>query len=246
MIRASESGGVGVLTLDRPDSRNALTPAMLAEMAAAIGDLTGRARVLVLEGEGKAFCAGFDLSLCRERPDGSAMRELLSGLDGVVRALRDFPGPTVMAAHRAAIAGACALVAAADFAVADRGARLGYPVVLLGISPAVSGPTLAPAVGSGAARGLMLDPGLIRGDEARRLGLVSDLVENEDEVRGAAGRLAASLAAKPRGAVGATKAWLNRLDGAGAAGRAGLEASLELAGGDEERALLERFWASRG
>ena len=102
----------------------------------------------------------------------------------------------------------------------------------------------------------MLDPGLISGVEAARIGLVSDLVEVRDEVGPAARRLAGELAAKGPGALAATKGWLGELDGtaprepteSGARGSAllrGLEASLGLAGGEEERSLLERYWSGR-
>lgn len=245
MIRVETEGDVGTITLARPRTRNALTPEMLEGMRREIRELGAKVGAVVLAGEGSAFCAGFDLSLCEGSPDGSAMRDLLRGLDAVVRAMRACPVPVVVAAHKAAIAGACALVAAADFAVADRGARFGYPVVLLGISPAVSVPTLGPAVGRGAARRLTLDPGLIGGEEALGLGLVSDLVEEASDVGPAALALAVALARKPRGGVAATKSWLNEIDGAAEAGDAGLDCSLGLTGGDEERELLRRFWEGR-
>ena len=245
MIRAGTEGDVGTIRLARPDSRNALTPEMLEELRRAIEHLGARVGALVLAGEGRAFCAGFDLSLCQETPDGSVMRELLTGLDAVVRAIRACPVPVVVAAHKAAIAGACAIVAAADFAVTDRGARLGYPVVLLGISPAVSVPTLGPRTGRGTARRLTLDPGLIGGEEAFRIGLVSDLVDEVPGVEPAASALARSLASKPRKGLTATKSWLNQIDGVGEGDGAGLKCSLGLTGGEEERELLRRFRESR-
>ncbi len=245
MIRVEACGGVGTIALARPEVRNALTPGMLTDLAAAVKDLGGRCRCVLVEGEGSVFCAGFDLSLCRASADGAEMRELLSGLDGAVRAMRACPTPVVLACQGAAIAGGCALVAGADFAVADRGARLGYPVVLLGISPAVSAATLCPRVGPGPARVRMLDPGLISGEEAARIGLVSDLVETRGEVGGAARRLAEGLAAKPAGALAATKRWLGELDGTSGIGTDGLEVSLGLTGGAEERRLLAEFWAER-
>jgi len=278
LIRIAVDGGVGTVTLSRPESRNALTPEMLKSLTAAIDDLGPRVGAVVVSGEGSVFCAGFDLMLCRESRDGSVMRSLLTGLDAAVRSMRACPVPVVVACHGAAIAGGCALVAGSDFAVADRNAKLGYPVVLLGVSPAVSGPTLIPRVGSGAARVRMLDPGLISGEQAAKTGLVSDLVEARDEVHPAAKRLAECLAGKGRSAIVATKSWLGELDGTapseparvGPSGSApslargalsqdapraqgaqssrspdGLAVSLGLAGGDEERLLLEQFWASR-
>ncbi|MCC7387653.1 MAG: enoyl-CoA hydratase/isomerase family protein [Phycisphaerales bacterium] len=257
MIRIAEQGGIGVITLHRPDVRNALTPGMLEELAAQTAEVGARSRCLVLAGEGRVFCAGFDLALCRESPDGAVMRALLTGLDAAVRAMRACPCPVVAACRGAAIAGGCALVAGADFAVADRAAKLGYPVVLLGVSPAVSGPTLAPRVGAGPARARMLDPGLISGEEAARIGLVTDLVEEPGAVLPAAMALAVELGRKGPHALAATKRWLGALDGTGtgegAGGAAGgnvgpdgLRVSLGLAGGVEEAELLEKFWSRRG
>lgn len=233
--------------LARAEARNALTPGMLGEVRGAIESVGADAGIgaVVLAGEGPVFCAGFDLAMCRDSADGSVMRELLTGLDGVVRAMRACAVPVVVAAQKAAIAGACAIVAAADFAVADRGARFGYPVVLLGISPGVSAPTLMPGVGTGVARKLMLDPGLIGAEEAFRVGLVSDLVDSAEEVGTRAMAVAAGVAGKPRAGVAATKSWLNRLDGGDAGGGEGLACSLGLTGCEEERELLERFWTGR-
>ncbi len=247
MIRVAEEGGIGLIALDRPDVRNALTPGMLEQLAARIAEVGARSRCVVLAGEGPVFCAGFDLSLCRESPDGAVMRALLTGLDEAVRAMRECPCPVVAACRGAAIAGGCALVAGADFAVADQGAKLGYPVVLLGVSPAVSGPTLVPRVGAGPARARMLDPGLISGEVAARIGLVTDLVEEGDAVLPAAVSLAGELAAKGRHSLAATKRWLGALDGTTAGGGPdGLGVSLGLAGGVEEGELLKQFWSRRG
>jgi enoyl-CoA hydratase/carnithine racemase len=246
VIRIEREGHIGIVTLARPERRNALTPEMLTDLAAAFGELGEWAGSVLVRGEGPVFCAGFDLSVCRGAPDGSAMRRLLTGLDDAVRAMRACPAPVVVACQGAAIAGGCALVAGGDFAVADRGAMLGYPVVRLGVSPAVSAPTLLPRVGEGAARARMLDPGLMDGERAYRVGLVSSMVATPDEVGPAAAAVAAELAGKPRTGLRATKSWLNHLEGAGGGDREGLDVSLALAGGEEERALLGAFWSRRG
>jgi methylglutaconyl-CoA hydratase len=156
--------------------------------------------------------------------------------------------PVVAAAHGAAIAGACALLAGADVVVADQEAKLGYPVVRLGISPAVSAPTLAGAIGPGRARERLLDPGLIDGREGHRIGLVHELAATREEVLGRAREIALGLAGKPRGGVRATKRWLIEIErrmGASAIDREGLEASLGLVGSEEQRRLLGEARATR-
>ncbi|HYE02543.1 MAG TPA: enoyl-CoA hydratase/isomerase family protein [Phycisphaerales bacterium] len=243
MIRAWCEGGIGRLALERPDKRNALTPPMLAQLQSEVATLSDRAGVIVLSGQGAAFCAGFDLALCRE--DETALGSMLRGLGAAVGALRRSDAVIVVAAHGAAVAGGCALLGGGDIVVTDARATLGYPVVRLGISPAVSAPTLRLLVGDGAARERVLDPGLIDGREAARLGLAHEVVEEPGEVLPRAMDLARELAAKPRRGLMHTKRWLNRIDGSGEAEALapGLAASLALVGGPEQAELLPRAWA---
>ncbi len=252
MILTSVHGQVATITLTRPERRNALTPEMMVALKAALDRLTDTGtrpppavgiRALVLAGAGKTFCSGFDLDLCREHPNGSVMRALLSGLSAVVAAMRACPVPVIVAAHGAAIAGGCALLGGADFVVADANARFGYPVVKLGISPAVSLPFLRHHVGDGPARARTLDTQLIDGAAAHRIGLVTDLVSSPEEVLPTATALAHTLAAKPPHGLLATRRWLDELAPADAP--RGLAASLGLTGGDEERRLLPQVWSTR-
>ncbi len=238
LVLAESSGPVAVIRLNRPAQRNAMTPDMLDELIAAAGRLPASTRCLIVAGEGRVFCAGFDLALCQAHPDGSVMRALLSGLSRAITVLRELSVPVVVAAHGAAIAGGCALLGGADIVVADRAAKFGYPVVRLGVSPAVSAPFLGGAIGSGRARERLLDPSLIDGEEAHRVGLVHELVESPEEVLPRARAIAQMLADKPRGALAATRAWLFELEGLGSAPRRALDVSLSLAGGDEEQARL--------
>lgn len=241
---AGVDAGVGEIVLDRAAKRNALTPAMLGRVRDAAQRLSEDDGVgcILVRGEGAVFCAGFDLTLCRD--DSEALGELLGGLSHAVRALRRARQPVVVAAHGAAIAGGCALLGGGDFVVADREAKMGYPVVTLGISPAVSAPTLRGTVGDRAMRRRLLDPALMTGVEAHDAGLVSHLVDQREQVDVVARGLAAALAAKPPGAMAATKRWVNELDpGADEAGfDSALEASLALVGSEEERSLLPRVW----
>lgn len=240
MIRIESEGPVATLLLDRPQRRNALTPEMLAHLIELAGSLPETVRALILAGEGPVFCAGFDLKLCKESPDGAVMRALLSGLYGAISGLRDLPIPVVAAVQGAAVAGGCALLGGADFVVSHAEATFGYPVVALGISPAVSAPFLTMSVGGGAVRERLLDSGLISGREAARLGLVTECLANPADVRLRASSLAAMLAEKPPGAIRATRGWLRTIERA--AGRLpednGLAVSAGLAGTLEERDRL--------
>jgi methylglutaconyl-CoA hydratase len=233
---------LGEIVLDRPDKRNALTPAMLCAACEAARELIGDPAVqaIVLRSEGETFCAGFDLDACHD--DESALPSLLSSLAELIGLLRGAPKPVVIGVQGAAVAGAAALLTAADLVVADMQAKIGYPVVRLGISPAVSAPTLASVIGTGAARARLLNPELIDAERAHELGWVHVLVSIREDVRPRAQIEAAKLADKPPHALAQTKAWLNEVDRPGSADaqRAGLAASLALAGSHEQRDLLAR------
>ena len=243
-VESEQRDGVEIagVIFDRPDKRNALTPDILAHAADAIEECETTCRAVVLAGEGPVFSAGFDLALALETPDGSIMRELLDGLSTLIRAMRRSPLPVVVAAHGAALAGGCALLGGADLVVSDPDAKLGYPVVRIGVSPAVSAPFLRNGVGDGRCRSRLLDPGLIDGTRAREIGLVHELAPTPEEVIERARAAAYDLGSKPAEAVASTKGWLNEIDGSSRDPVAewALEASLALVGGDEERTMLAR------
>jgi enoyl-CoA hydratase/carnithine racemase len=255
VIRREVVGDVAVVTLSRAEKRNALTPGMLGELRGVIERLKSteiaepisvarEARALVLAGDGKVFCGGFDLKMCQDEP--GTLELLLRGLHEVIAALRGLPVPVVVAAHGAAIAGGCALLGGADVVVTDAGAKLGYPVTPLGISPAVSAPFLRLLTGDGRARERLLDPALVSGREAARIGLAHECVELPEQVRPRALEIAVGLAAKPAGAVRATRGWLREIEdlrgGGGADVERGLRASLSVVGSGEEREGLARLF----
>jgi methylglutaconyl-CoA hydratase len=204
---------IAILTLDRHEKRNALTVDILDAIADVYSHLeysAPEARALVLRGNGKVFCAGFDLTLAKENPDITT--PLLSSLSRACRAVRRLEIPVVCAAHGAAIAGGCALVSACDVVVAEKGAKFGYPVVTIGIAPAVTTPLLVQQIGLGRTRERVLDPGLIDGAHSARIGLVHELVESIEDVYPTALRVARDFISKPMHSVRETKKWLNQLD----------------------------------
>lgn len=233
MIAFEPVGNLAVLRFDRESKRNALTPRMLRDLLSTLNTCAS-ARAIVLSGVGPIFCAGFDLAMCRD--DDAVLPELLTGLSGVIRALRRDPRPVVVSAHGAAVAGGCALLGAADAVVTHAEAKLGYPVVSIGISPAVSAPTLSLMTDPGPARARLLEPALISGTRAAQIGLAHECVSTREECEPRAIALAKELAQKPPGAFAHTKRWLNTIDGSDrdeTLDRA-LRTSLELAGGPEQ------------
>jgi methylglutaconyl-CoA hydratase len=213
LVRLELEGPLATVTLDDPERRNALRPAMFdaldAALARAINDEA--VMVLLLRGAGPAFCSGFDLSAAAERP--ALLGDLILRLSSTLRMLRRSRLVTIAAVHGPAIAGGCALVSASDLAVAAPDARLGYPVHRLGISPVVSYPTLAQAMGPGLARWLQLGGEIIDGTRAHRLGLVSHLAESTTTLATEARELGRTIASHGRAALAATKSWMNELDG---------------------------------
>lgn len=243
MIESAWQGEIAIIRFNRPDRKNALTPPMIDRFSQEVAATHGRARAVVIAGQGDALCSGFDLALCLDDP--AILSALLRGLTQAILALRRHPAPIVIAAHGAAIAGGCALLGGGDVVITNNDAKLGYPVIPLGISPAISAPFLSNAVGGGNARARLLDPRLIGGLEALRIGLVHECVATAAEVLPRAMTIAADLAAKPRAGMECTKAWLNELDGSLDRTRAerALGASLGLVGSAEERERLKVFFA---
>jgi enoyl-CoA hydratase/carnithine racemase len=240
VIRAARDGDVAIISLDRPEQRNALTPGMFAALHRELDVLAPQLpAALLLSGEGKVFCGGFDLKLCLEQPD--TLRALLEGLHRTIERIAALDIPVVIAAQGAAIAGGCALLTGADVVVTNEGAKLGYPVTPLGISPAISAPTLAGVIGEGAARASLLDPSLISGREAIRLGLAHECVATPEQVLLRAVEIVRALSSKPAHAFAATKRWLRELrdiDSPPDARRRALGASLSISGGPEEHERL--------
>ncbi|MDX2117377.1 MAG: enoyl-CoA hydratase/isomerase family protein [Planctomycetota bacterium] len=249
-VRLAVEARVASVTLARGEKRNALVPAMLDDVASAVrvairGGDAADIGAIVLHGEGPMFCSGFDLDVCHA--DASNSRRLLAGLSALVQLLRDESDvPVVIAAHGGAIAGGCAMLAGADVVVTDRAAKFGYPVTMLGLSPAVSAPSLRRMIDSGPTRSRMLQPTLVDGVEATKIGIAHECVATPAEVLPRARSIVEMLAAKPAGAARVTKAWLRQVEhraGLSAAVMiaAGLETSLGVVGTQEERSLLAAF-----
>ena len=186
--------GVALLTLNRPEVRNAIDLRMVEETHAALAALArdGAARVLVITGAGgKAFVSGADIAELRERGRADALASINQGL---VRAVEEHPLPTIAAVAGWALGGGCELAIACDLRVAGEGARFGQPEVGLGIVPAAGGTKrLARLVGLGRAKELIFTGRIVEAAEALAIGLVNRVVPDA-EVVPAARALAAEIA----------------------------------------------------
>lgn len=239
-----DSAALAAVTLERPQKRNALTPEMVDSLANAFERMPPEIHAVVMSGDGPAFCAGFDLKMCAADASGETMRSLLAGLSRCVRAMRSLERPIVMALHGSVVAGGCALLGGADVIVAERATKLGYPVVKIGVSPAVSAPFLGASISGGAMRARLIDPGVITAERALQIGLVHEVCIGPGQTKERANDIARSLALKPGIGVRATKSLINHLtsDMTDQA-QAGLDASLSLTGSDEERERLAAMWS---
>ncbi len=175
--------GIAVLSLNRPERRNAMSDEMAAEFASALEAIAGSdARALVLTGTGSAFCAGGDLQGFRQWANVSPAK-VEAGLrkfyGGFLRIL-DLPIPTVAAVNGAAVgAGAC-LAAACDLRLASEEARIGFTFVKLGINPGMGAEyLLTRLVGPARAVELLITGDVLPAGEAHRLGLFTRVVPGE-------------------------------------------------------------------
>src|SRR5579875_3054003 len=195
LVRVEDEGGVRTITLNRPEKRNALTPELQDELIAAVdGAENAAARVVVLAGEGEAFCAGLDLGVLREMGALTAEqhRAEAARVARMFRALWECDLPTIAVVQGPAIAGGTGLATMCDFTLAAPEARFGYTEVRIGFVPALVSAYLSLQVGAKVARELLLSARIFDADEARRLGLVTEVVAR-DGLRGRAAELAQQL-----------------------------------------------------
>ena len=189
------SGEIAMITLSRPEKRNAITPEMIAELLSAFSEVeTSPARVLILTGAGKAFCSGMDLEALKALASQSPaeQREDADRIARLCLRIWSFPKPTIAAVNGPAIAGGCGIATLCDFTLAVPEAKFGYPEVRIGFLPAVVSVFLIRQIGEKRARDLLLTGRTIDAAEAHRLGLVTQIVP-EKELMIAAQILAANL-----------------------------------------------------
>ncbi|HEX6106628.1 MAG TPA: enoyl-CoA hydratase-related protein [Gemmatimonadales bacterium] len=217
-IRVELAGGVLTLTLDRPDKRNALDAALVEALHGALerADLDADARVVVLRGAGKDFCAGADLDellASADRPPAENEAAALR-LGSLFTRIRRLPKPVVAAVHGRALAGGAGLATACDLVLATESSQFGYPEIQRGFVPAMVMTMLRRAAGEKAALELVLTGRIVGAAEARTLGLVSRVVPDR-ELGGAVETVAGGLAAGSATAVALTKRLFHELDGLG-------------------------------
>ncbi len=215
-LATERHGPVLLLTLDRPEVRNALSLTLREELSAALTEAAGDAsiRVVVITGRGPAFCAGVDLdelAASAGQPPAAALADSRALAD-LFRQIIDLPQPVIAAVNGAAVAGGAGLVNACDIALAAASARFGYTEARIGFVPAIVAALLVRQVGDKAARRLLLGADLIDATEALRIGLITEVVP-DDELLARALDAAGRLARNAPGSLAVTKELLSRLHG---------------------------------
>ena len=194
----TDRAGVTTLTLNRPQSRNALSLGMLRALGTAFDEVAADddVRVVILAANGPAFSAGHDLKEIRAANfDRSYIDTLFEVCVEVMQAIVRLPKPVIAQVHGVATAAGCQLVASCDLAVAASDARFATPGVNIGLFCSTPMVALSRNVGNKAAMKMLLTGEMIDADTAQRIGLINDVVPL-DELETATQALACTLAAK--------------------------------------------------
>ena len=221
---AYELRGVVRLTLNRPDAFNALSEALLDDMQTHLADLAkSDARVVVIAGAGRAFCAGHDLKEMRAAPSLDYYQSLFARCTKMMLSIQRMSQPVIARVHGTATAAGCQLVAMCDLAVAADTARFAVSGVNLGLFCATPSVPLSRNLPRKAALEMLLTGDFIDAMAAKQQGLVNRVVPL-DMLDAEVAALARSICAKPRAAVEAGKGLFYRQL------EMGVEAAYQLAG----------------
>lgn len=206
-----------LITLNRPERRNAISVEMMDEVLRALDQCLEEqgksgARALILTGAGPAFCAGMDIDTLRSMSRLGPAQNITDSqrMSLLFKRLYEFPAPTIAAVNGAAVAGGCGLASVCDFTLAVPAAKFGYTEVRIGFMPALVSVYLLRMIGEKRARDLLLTGRLISAQQALEWGLISEIVAAEDLLPRAR-ELAALLAQNSPTSLRATKQLLRDL-----------------------------------
>ncbi|MGI9463936.1 MAG: enoyl-CoA hydratase-related protein [Aestuariivirgaceae bacterium] len=222
--------GVGLVRINRPEARNALNDAVRRQLAEAFAALQtdDDVRCVVIAGTDKVFAAGADI---KAMADASSEDMAKTGAEAAWQVICDFPKPLIAAVNGWALGGGCELAMHADIIIAGEGARFGQPEIKVGIIPGAGGTQrLTRAVGKFKAMQMLLTGDMVTAGEADRIGLVSEVVP-DDEVLPRALEIAAAIAQLPPIAAREIKRLV----------LSGADQPLKAALGEERQAFLSMF-----
>jgi methylglutaconyl-CoA hydratase len=214
-VRYEQEGGIGRITLNRPEKRNALDADLIADLRRALAEAGADAgvRAIVVAGAGNDFCSGADLASIAKVAEGGVLDNIedARNLAEVFLTIRSMPKPVVAAVHGRALAGGCGIATACDIVLAAESAQFGYPEVNVGFVPAMVMALLTRSVSEKAAFALMVTGDVVSSARARELGLVHEVFPDEG-FSAHVDAFVLKLAAKSSTAVALTKRLLYRTD----------------------------------
>jgi enoyl-CoA hydratase/carnithine racemase len=189
--------GIAILTLNRPQARNAISIALMGELSAALAALARdpTVKVVILAAAGPGFCAGHDLKELRSLPRREVHESVFRRCSEVMLAILRLPKPVIARVQGIATAAGCQLVASCDLAVAAEGARFATPGVNIGLFCSTPMVALSRAVPRKQAMEMLLTGEPITAERARALGLVNQVVPAH-ELEDATWALAKKIAGK--------------------------------------------------
>jgi methylglutaconyl-CoA hydratase len=204
-----QSPQITVITLNRPERRNALTLELLTELCAAIKVASDepQKRVVILCGGGAAFCTGLDLKEAADQTKAHTTAEMVAN---TLIAISQTHLVTIAAVHGAAVAGGAGIMSACDFVVAAERTKIGYPEVRRGLVAGLVTTFLRRQVGERNMRELLLGSELIEAERAKAIGLVNRVVARNDLMTEALKFAESALQGAP-GAVAQTKRLIDEL-----------------------------------
>ena len=204
-----QSPQVTLVTLNRPERRNALTVELLTELTAAIEKATADAsqRILILRGAGAAFCTGLDLKEAAEMDKAHASAEMVAKTLVTLGQTRLI---TIAMVHGAAVAGGAGIMSACDFVIAAEGTKIGYPEVRRGLVAGLVMTFLRRQLRERDLRELVLTSELIDAKHAHEIGLVNRVVP-PNELENTAQNIAAAILKGAPGAVANSKRLIEEL-----------------------------------
>jgi len=209
-ILVDREGAVAIVTLNRPDALNAMSGALMRELAAALDDFEADTAVgcIVITGSAKAFAAGADIKEMQRKTFADAYREdfITVGWERVASCRK----PVIAAVAGYALGGGCELAMMCDFILAADNAKFGQPEISLGVIPGIGGTQrLTRVVGKSKAMEMCLTGRMMDAEEAERCGLVSRVVPL-DELRNEAIKVASKIADMSRPVAAMAKECINR------------------------------------
>ena len=208
---------VAILTLNRPERHNALDEPVVAEITQALTEFENdqHVRTIVISSSGRSFCAGSDIDWIK-RIAASSMHESQSNADNVARlfsTLNALSKPTVARVQGSAFGSGIGLIAACDIAVATYDAQFALTEVRLGLLPALVSPYVVATIGERQCRRYMLSGERFSAGEAYRIGLINEIVPDEEQLDDAIGEIVDSLLKGSPAALAACKALIRAISG---------------------------------